>query len=424
MYWEQLGENPLNLGMNGLGTFEQYLLLREYVKNQGMRPKVIVLQFFEGNDFPDNWQFFTLATDSTDYDPNISLDEYFPTQNTRGDLENPLDLLYITHMMRYVSGSGTLNVIENPEFSFEVSIPGVNDGIVEVYDGYSFHGVAYDSRAGAGKGIGIEDIKVYSGDSCDVPENDILLWKGPIYRPDLVDFLNLDTSYQLMGFWTRVEFPQLGVQNATICAESAIDGSVQSETRTVDVIECPFPLIDENDFPITPARGYTSLLTISREEYEQSGSYQMTRDGLRQVKEMADELGIPLVVAYVPTKTHVHLDLLTDEQLLRGASSGDTLFTYNIDNNAMFFNFVENHDTPPEEFVERLRANADVQRDLVQEIAADYGIRLVDLTPIFEERVAAGENLYWRADTHLAPNGQNLLGEILDTYLQDEGILP
>ena len=116
------------------------------------------------------------------------------------------------------------------------------------------------------------------------------------------------------GFAARVQLPKLGEQDITAAgADGSFNNQMAFQTRTISVDKCPFPITDIWGNEIAYLPEYQGMGTLSKKRSALSTSFQITRDSFMEIKHLADEVGAELVLLYIPTKLHVHLDGITDE---------------------------------------------------------------------------------------------------------------
>ncbi|MCA9894154.1 MAG: hypothetical protein KC615_14290 [Anaerolineae bacterium] len=96
-------------------------------------------------------------------------------------------------------------------------------------------GWAIDARAGDSNGPGIEEIRVFLGETCEVDAlaNTTLSER----RPTEIGRLNLDASYLIAGYSLLLDDLPVGEATLTVCAISSVDATVQSETFNLTVYE-------------------------------------------------------------------------------------------------------------------------------------------------------------------------------------------
>lgn len=62
----------------------------------------------------------------------------------------------------------------------------------------------------------------------------------------------------------------------------------------------------------------------------------------------------------------------------------------------------------------------DLISNMVREFCESRGIEVLDMTPIFRGRAPAGEQLYFRCDSHMKANAHRLVAEALAQRLADD----
>lgn len=188
-------------------------------------------------------------------------------------------------------------------------------------------------------------------------------------------------------------------------------------SNSFDVDPCPYPVVDEYGHPLAFLHPYISLLTLPKADIEQSNEWHLTTNALTSIKEMTEQMGAELVIVYVPTKLHVHMDGLSDEQIL----SLDVYlraFTPTPSNL-----FQQDFSVPKRDVVSLIRQNATGQRDLVTEFTKRNDILFLDMTPHFQETVREGEPVYFWLDTHWNQLGSDLTRQELIQFLIENNLL-
>lgn len=149
---------------------------------------------------------------------------------------------------------------------------------------------------------------------------------------------------------------------------------------------------------------YLNTLNFSREEIAARPGWRLTREAIRDMQATSASFGANFVVMFIPFKSQVYLPLLdrhfSREQL-------HTAFSYSTERYGPVV-------------VDRMYANRLAQNELMQRFCTEAGIPLLDMTPIFSERVeSTGENVYFPDESHLNEAGEALVAERLAAFLAD-----
>lgn len=166
--------------------------------------------------------------------------------------------------------------------------------------------------------------------------------------------------------------------------------------------------IGANFYELAFFDSYIWMLNAERAVYEQSRNVEVLREALTDIQEAADGACVGLV--YMPTKAHIYFQYAEPfgrRWIIENASS-----SYLDD---------ENWIRQTEEAVEfeTLLSRLSNQRDVIREVAAEYGIEFIDLTPAFEQAAGQGDMLYLAYDTHWNQAGHVLAGETVADYVEE-----
>lgn len=174
-------------------------------------------------------------------------------------------------------------------------------------------------------------------------------------------------------------------------------------TPTTDT-DCHYPVTVQTD-PPTPLAFFdtmVSLLTQGHDTLENSEAYQVTRDSILEIAQLAEDQETELVLMYIPQKAEVYWELLEEED------------QQNIVSHLPRYAGVDN----PQLTVEAIEDNLTVQHDLLSELADKHSFHFVDLTPALMESAVNGEPPYFFADTHWNQLGHDIARQILGDKLR------
>jgi lysophospholipase L1-like esterase len=175
------------------------------------------------------------------------------------------------------------------------------------------------------------------------------------------------------------------------------------------------PRFDRGIFEIpTAERGYLRFafmppylqkLATSRDAFERSRGWELTRATLLRMKETSDRAGSRLSIMFVPSKAEVYWPLVEH-------SLGPEELQQAID-----FCCLYNHmKIRPAE----IRANRLAQNDLLRDFCARENIPFVDLTPALEKSAGTGHAVYYVDDDHLNAAGHEIAAQELARFLARE----
>ena len=137
---------------------------------------------------------------------------------------------------------------------------------------------------------------------------------------------------------------------------------------------------------------YIAWLSVSRQDIASSQNFRLVRDTILQVQELSEAAGARLMLVYVPSKAHVYLPYMNDNEILSRVFTG--VPTLGLDE-AGFLQFTHQTATP-----ELTYRHMDDQARLLAEFAANKNINYLDLTSPFQEEAGAGAELYYPFDAH------------------------
>ena len=147
---------------------------------------------------------------------------------------------------------------------------------------------------------------------------------------------------------------------------------------------------------------YLQKLATSRDEFEGSHGWELTRATLRRMKETCDRAGSRLSIMFVPSKAEVYWPLVEP-------SLGPEQLQQAID-----FCCLYNHmKIRPAE----IQANRLAQNDLLRDFCAHENISFLDLTPALEKSAGTGHAVFYTDDDHLNATGHEIAAQELARFL-------
>ena len=156
---------------------------------------------------------------------------------------------------------------------------------------------------------------------------------------------------------------------------------------------------------------YVAWLSVNREAIASSQNYHLVRETILQVQELSEAEEARFLLVYVPSKEHVYLPYLKDDNTL--ASVFTDVPTTELDE-AGFLQFTSERSTP-----ELIFQHMDDQGNLLADFAAEHNIPYLDLTPIFQEEAGTGAALYYPFDTHWNQFGHDLAAKSINKYIEE-----
>jgi len=176
---------------------------------------------------------------------------------------------------------------------------------------------------------------------------------------------------------------------------------------------CPYPIQDTRGNSLAFPDFVFPVSMMNTQSLEQSSQYAVTRQALIDTNNETRAAGAQFVLMFVPHDAHVYWPFLSDSQI---AAIGRRVLSPNT------------ADLPLNGSVEALaaqmRANMDVQRTALAQLAAEQGFAFLDLTPVFQQATAEGASLYFYGDLHWNQAGHNLAHQTLLEFLQQQGFVP
>lgn len=143
------------------------------------------------------------------------------------------------------------------------------------------------------------------------------------------------------------------------------------------------------------------------EKFRQSAAYLATIEALGEINTLCRENGIRLIVLYAPDKPHVVLPCAR-ERLAAGQVRA-------------FMAYREKHLPPAEEFLTEMIERLDTRQAALAEFCRGESIEFASLTRPLQERMQAGEQVYFTYDQHWTPIGARIAAEAVAKMLETKG---
>ena len=150
---------------------------------------------------------------------------------------------------------------------------------------------------------------------------------------------------------------------------------------------------------------YLNTMNFSERELRARSGWRLTRDAILAMQQTSRDAGADFTVMFLPFKSQVYWPLLersvTPDELYRA------LAFYLKDNGRSID-------------VDAMRRNRLAQNAMVRDLCASAGIPFLDTTPMLQQHVEQGENVYFPDESHLNEIGQRLVADALADFLQDD----
>jgi acetyltransferase AlgX (SGNH hydrolase-like protein) len=150
---------------------------------------------------------------------------------------------------------------------------------------------------------------------------------------------------------------------------------------------------------------YLQKLAGSREEFERSRGWALTRAALNRMRDTCVQNGSRLTVMFIPSKAAVYWPLVEH-------SLGQEELQRSLD-------FVSSYNHMPLNAAD-IRAHRLVQNELMREFCLAEKIPFLDLTPTLEEAAASGRAVYFADDAHWNAAGHELAARELARFLTSQ----
>lgn len=216
---------------------------------------------------------------------------------------------------------------------------------------------------------------------------------------------------ELTGRRLKKQFRRYETLYLSTIAAVVMPGGASEISRAAEHQQ-PGPRFDRGMYDIPTRNGgmlrfavmppYLQKLGKSRQEFERSRGWELTRATLWRMKETCDRNQSRLSVMFIPSKAEVYWPLieraLAPEELQR----------------AIDFSCSYNH--MPLRAAE-IQANRLAQNDLFRAFCAEAKIPFLDLTPVLEQNAAAGRAVYYADDAHWNAAGHEVAAQELAKFL-------
>ncbi len=169
---------------------------------------------------------------------------------------------------------------------------------------------------------------------------------------------------------------------------------------------CHYPLIAQTE-PPTPVvfyRYFLPQLRLNEEHILETHLMQHTRTSISEMASALAATDGEFVIMYIPTKLEIYWDYLDDE------SKEKFITTESRDYDVGGLKYLE--------------PNLHVQRQVMRELADEFGVAFLDLTAPLQDAVRAGISPYFVADTHWNQHGHNIARNALLDFLNRSTLEP
>jgi len=148
---------------------------------------------------------------------------------------------------------------------------------------------------------------------------------------------------------------------------------------------------------------YLNIMNFSERELRARQGWRLTREAILAMQRTSRDAGASFVVLFLPFKAQVYWPLI--ERSLPPQDLRSALDFYLKDNGRRID-------------VAAMRRNRLAQNTMMRQLCESSGIPFVDTTPLLEQRVDAGENVYFPDDSHLNETGLALVAHALADVLR------
>jgi hypothetical protein len=152
---------------------------------------------------------------------------------------------------------------------------------------------------------------------------------------------------------------------------------------------------------------YAWILNTGRDAFRRSSNFQATMQAYSEMQAAMPDAC--MVVAYFPTKPHIYLPYLDEEDR---PTLMNKVERFEANEGEPLTNEL-NLETTYDDLLNRV----DNQRDVMQEVFQDAGLVFFDLTPVIADAAAQGQMLYYIYDTHWNQAGHDLVGQAIADFL-------
>ncbi len=150
---------------------------------------------------------------------------------------------------------------------------------------------------------------------------------------------------------------------------------------------------------------YLNTMNFSERELRARSGWRLTRDAILAMQRTSRDAGADFTVMFLPFKSQVYWPLLE-----RSVTPDDL-------HRALEFYLKDNGRAID---VDALRRNRLAQNSMLRELCASAGIPFLDTTPMLQQHVESGENVYFPDESHLNEIGQGLVANALAEFIQED----
>jgi lysophospholipase L1-like esterase len=150
---------------------------------------------------------------------------------------------------------------------------------------------------------------------------------------------------------------------------------------------------------------YLNMLNFDERDLSARRGWALIESTLGEMQQRSHAAGAEFVVVFIPFKSQVYLPLL-DRSFRRDALQ-EALHFYT-------------RDSPTAPDVDKMLRNRLAQNALMARFCERAGIPLLDVTQALQERVEAGDTMYFPDDSHLDEKGEALVAESLHAFLSEK----
>jgi lysophospholipase L1-like esterase len=148
---------------------------------------------------------------------------------------------------------------------------------------------------------------------------------------------------------------------------------------------------------------YLNTMNFTERELRGRRGWQIVRESVLAMQQTSRSTGADFIVMFLPFKSQVYWPLL------------ERSFTPAELHHAMSF-YLEGNGRQID--VDAMRRNRLAQNDMMRELCEAAGIPFLDTTPLLQQRVESGENVYFPDESHLNELGHQLVADALAEWLR------
>lgn len=174
-------------------------------------------------------------------------------------------------------------------------------------------------------------------------------------------------------------------------------------------------VIGEHTYELAYVSDYLWWLNGTEETYRQSRNMEEFRKALESIKEAAGDACVALV--YMPSKEHIYFPYSDPAGNQRYVLENGLELRLNEQGWLSFGGLT------PQDY-ETVTSRLNNHRNVIRDATLEAGMHFMDLTPVFEEAVFAGEPTYYPYDSHWNERGHRLAGESIAGFLSQQDDCP